>query len=169
MVSGARVPVGPSLGFSLALCLNLRPSVFLFSVSPLSVSPIPSVCYHVVSLFIELCLSVYIPLRLSLLFSPSFCFPRPFSLPESLSLPTSKPPLLFFPLALSLSVSLHLSLPFPVSLPLYPHLSLLLSLSLSLSSPSPRLYLSQTLPLAPPRPPAAPTPRPVCCSLLAHG
>lgn len=168
MVSGARVPVDPSLGFSLALCLNLRPSVFLFSVSPpLRLSHPFCLLPCSISVYRTLPLRLYpsppLPTFLSLfLFSWAL-----FSSSESLSLPTSKPPLLFFPLALCLSVSLHLSLPFSVSLLLYPHLSLLLSLSLSLS---PCLYLSLTLPLAPPpRPPAAPTPRPVCCSLLAHG
>lgn len=167
MVSGSRtrVPVGPSLGFCLALCLYLRPSVFLFSVSPRSVSPIPSVSHPLVSLFLELCLSFYIPLRLSPLSLP-FCRTGPFSFPLSLrlSLPTS--PLFSFPLLLSLLspfqslVSLHLSLPFSESLPLYPHLSLLfsLSLSLSLSSLSPRV--STSLWLYPSRPPLPPPPPP---------
>lgn len=167
MVSGARarVRVGPPLGLCLAPCLNLRPSGSLFSVSLRSVSPIPSFSHPLVSLFLELCLSFYIPLYLSLLFSPSFCLPGPFSFPLSLrlSLPPSPlfflfPPLAFF--ALSFSLSLHLSIPFSESVPLHPDLFLVFCLF-----PFPRplpvsLHLCGSTPRVPPPPPAVRTPRP---------
>lgn len=139
-------------------------SVSLLSLSLRSTSPISSVSHLLVSLrFLKLCLSFYIPPLLSLLFSPSFCLPGPFSFTLS--------PYLHTPLFSCFSCSLS-SLPFSLSIFPYPSVSLSLSfsfLSLFFRSPSlpafpsvsvlfssPRplsLYLSLTVPAALPPPP----------------